>query len=415
MTDELAASLASFTGRPVVRLANGLLRATIEPDGGMVSELGVERDGRFLNLHWVPAFRELSGAPWSETLHGAFWKSRLLYTLAGDFICSPTFGPGGDLDGAELPPHGWTANARWKLLRAEADAAEGIAYADLSLDSPSGAWPLRWTRRDFVAAGQSALFSTLSIRNEGDRPLAINLAHHNTIGAPFLESGCRISLCARGFMAAPKGTEFDDTGRLAQGVRFDSLQAAPLRSGGSTDISLVPGMIGATDLVTGAVPLDAKLGWSCVLNPRLGLAYLCLFPGPKGLAEGEIALGFNDLWMQYGGRPFTPWAESEGGADRSFCLGTENAVGAFANGLEYSRAHPEVLGSPTLVEIPAHGERRLHYATAVVTMGADLVRSGIERVEAEGGSLVLGGGKASQSLPISADFELSRRVCRGLI
>jgi hypothetical protein len=415
MTDELNASLSSFMGRPAVRLTNGLVRAAIESEGGMVSELGVERDGRFLNLHWVPAFREASGAPWSETLHGEFWKSRLLYNLAGDFVCSPTFGSGGDLDGADIPPHGWTANTRWKLLRAEADAAKGIAYADLSLDSPSSAWPLVWKRRDFVAAGQSALFSTLSIRNTGSLSLKINLAHHNTLGAPFLEKGCKISLCSRSFMTPPKGGEFDDTGRLAIGAEFDSLSSAPLRSGGTEDISRVPGMIGATDFVTGAVPSDAHLGWSCVLNPHLGLAYLCLFPGPKGLAEGEIALGFNDLWMQYGGRPFTPWAESEGGADRTFCLGTENAVGAFANGLQYSRAHPEVLGSPTLVEIPAHGERRLHYATAIVTMGADLIANGIDRVEAEGGSLVLGGGKGAQSLPLSADFEISRRVCRNML
>ena len=59
-------------GRPSVRLANGLVRATLEPEGGMVPELGIERESRFLNVHWIPAFREPSGAPWSETLHGAF-------------------------------------------------------------------------------------------------------------------------------------------------------------------------------------------------------------------------------------------------------------------------------------------------------------------------------------------------------
>ncbi|MGO8693881.1 MAG: hypothetical protein ACLQMF_09450 [Rectinemataceae bacterium] len=414
MTDELVASELSFMGRPSVRLANGLVRATLDPDGGMVPELGIERESRFLNAHWIPPFRDPSGAPWSETLHGRFWKSRLLHTLAGDFICSPNFGPGGDVDGAALPPHGWTANTRWRLLGSAADAAAGIAYADFALDSPSAAMPLVWTRRDFVASSQSALFSTLSIRNEGNRPLTINLAHHNTLGPPFLESGCRISLCSRSFMTAPKGTEFDDTGRLALGAEFDSLSAAPLRRGGTADISLVPGMIGVTDFVTGAVPRDARLGWSCVLNPRLGLAYLCLFPGNKGLPEGEIALSFNDLWMQYGGRPFTPWAETEGGADRTYCLGTENAVAAFANGLDYARSRPELLGSPTLVEIPAKGERRLHYASAIVTMGSDLIGNGIDRVEAEAGSLLMGGGKASQCLPISADFELSRRVCRDL-
>jgi len=407
---ELEATRSVFMGRPSIRLSNGLVRATVDLASCVIPELGVELDGRLLNAHWVPAFRDPSGTPWSSELHAEFWKSRLLYSIAGDFVCSPNFGPDCAVDGTELPAHGWTANAEWRHLGHGADRAKGIAYADFALDSPSPGMPLRWVRRDFVAAGQSALFTSLSVSNRGRVPLSINLAHHNTVGAPFLEPGCKISLSARHYMTAPSGTEFDETGRLAQGAEFDSLERAPLRGGGSADISLVPGMIGATDFVTGALPREARLGWSCVLNPRRALAYLCLFPGSAGLPEDEVALSFNDLWMQYGGRPFTPWAEREGGPDRTFCLGTENAVGAFANGLAYSRSHPELLGRPTLVRIPAGGERRLHYATALLTVGPDIVREGVERVETEGGALRLAGRKAAQSLPVSADFELSRRL-----
>jgi len=111
--------------------------------------------------------------------------------------------------------------------------------------------------------------------------------------------------------------------------------------------------------VTGAVPHNNHLGWSCVVNPVLRLAYIAFFPGPENLPPNEIGLNFNDLWMQYGGRNFTPWALHEGGADRSFCLGTENAAGAFANGLAYSREHPLLMGYPTLVTIPAKSERTL--------------------------------------------------------
>ena len=115
-----------------------------------------------------------------------------------------------------------------------------------------------------------------------------------------------------------------------------------------------------------------------------------------------------------GADPSRPGPGARAAPTGTYCLGTENAVAAFANGLDYARRCPELLGSPTLVEIPAKGERRLHYASAIVTMGSDLIDNGIDRVEAEGGSLLIGGGKASQSLPISADFELSRRVCRDI-
>jgi len=211
-------------------------------------------------------------------------------------------------------------------------------------------------------------------------------------------------------MTAPPGTEFDGTGRLSIGAEFANLREAPLRSGGTVDLGAVPGMIGSTDFVTGPVPRDLGLGWSCVASPALGLAYLCLFPGAAGLPEGEIALSFNDLWMQYGGRRFTPWAATEGGADRSFCLGTENSTGAFANGLEYSRSHPELLGNPTMVVIPAGGRRVLHYASAVVEIARDLAQEGIARIEAEGETLVLLGERGSARALVGADFARARRL-----
>ena len=411
MGPELHAERTLFMGRSCVRLGNGLVRATIDLDGGMVPELGLSVEGQFLNLHWIPPFRPESGEPWSAGLHAPFWKSRLLYTIAGDFLCSPNFGPDCRAYGEEIPAHGWTANREWELVSLGSDATRGIAYADFRMASPAAGIPLTWTRRDYVIAGQSALFSALVVHNSGSSALSVNVARHNTVGPPFLGRGCRISLSAEAFMTAPSGTEFDATGRLAMGREFDRLSAAPLRGGGTADLSVVPGMVGATDLVTGAVPRDSRLGWSCVLNQNLRLAYLCLFPGLRGLPEEELSLSFNDLWMQYGGRAFTPWAEAEGAADRCFCLGTENAIGAFANGLAFSRAHPELLGSATTVEIPPHGERRLHYATAILSLGPELNAAGVERLQAEAGSLVLEGAGVSQDFALSADFELPRRLC----
>ncbi len=127
------------------------------------------------------------------------------------------------------------------------------------------------------------------------------------------------------------------------------------------------------------------------------------------MPEGEIALSFNDLWLQYGGRRFTPWAASEGGEDRTFCLGTENGTGAYANGLAYSRQHPELLGRPTTVAIPAGGERKLCYGTAIVRLSDELLREGVRSIEAELGNLVLKGEKSMQRVTLDATFERVRR------
>jgi hypothetical protein len=398
-----------------VLLANDEVQALVETVGGMMPEFGLRRGRGVLNAHWLPDFRDNSGAPFTADRHGAYWKAKLLYLIAGDFPCSPSFGPGCVVDGIELPPHGWTANEEWTVEGLGVEEGSGAAWARFSLRSPAPAMPLAWSRCDLVLPGQPAYFTVMRIANGGgEAAQAINVARHNTLGAPFLQAGCRIHLCAERFLAAPSGTEFDDTGRLVPGAEFSSLATAPLRSGGTVDLGIVPGMVGWTDFVTGAVPPRLALGWSCVVNPELRLAYVCFFPGRAALPAGEIALGFNDLWLQYGGRPFTPWALHEGGADRSFCLGTENAVGAFANGLAYARAVPNILDTPTTVEIPAGGQRTLCYGTALVGLDEALVREGVVAIEAEQGALVLKGARASQRVPVSADFGAVRALCARL-
>jgi hypothetical protein len=398
----------SYLGRTGVVLENDLVRMLVDAEGGMVPEFGLRRGRGVLNAHWLPDFRGDLTTPWSEERHGPYWKAKLLYLIAGDFPCSPGFGAPSTVDGVALPPHGWTANDTWEVGVLGADA--GAAWAHFSLRSPAPAMPLLYQRTDLVLAGQPAYFTVLRVKNEGKAPMAIQLGRHNTVGAPFLQAGCTISVCADRFQVPAAPTEFDPTGCLAQGATFETLAAAPLRTGGTIDLRTVPGMVGWTDLVAGAVPTQARLGWSCVANPVLGLAYLAFFPGPVGLPEGEIALGFNLLWMQYGGRNFAPWAHQDGEPDRTYCLGTENTVSGFANGLAWGRANPRVLGSPTTVDIPAQGERTLCYGTALLKLDEALLREGVRAVEAEPGALVLRGERAAQRVPVDGSFAAVRKL-----
>lgn len=405
----ISAERTSHMGRPSVRLSNGLVEAVICPRGGTVPVFAARAREGTVNAHWIPPFRDPKGPPYSEAEHASFWKCRLLYDIAGDFLCSPNFGPDCEVDGVAIPPHGWTASGEWRLEEASADADRGLAFARLAMESPSKGLDLAWERLDLLLVGQGALFSSLRIRNRGDRPLAINIGRHATLGPSFLEKGCRVSACADRYATPPSGSEFSPTGRLAEGAEFKSLSAAPLRSGGDVDLSEVPGMIGFTDLAAGAVPANTGLGWSCVANPRLGLAHLCLFPGPAGLPEGEVALGFNVLWMQYGGRRFQPWALSDGGEDRCFCLGTECGTGAFANGLAESRSVGRLLGSATTVAIPAKGERIFNYCTALVELdGALLQETELGARLGDDGELVLVGRHARQATRIDAGFRALR-------
>lgn len=83
-------------------------------------------------------------------------------------------------------------------------------------------------KKDIALEGHNAYYSVADIESKMDKQLSVNVMWHNGIGSPFLESGCWISLSATRFASAPKGTESDSTGRLAQAAIFDTLEAVPL-------------------------------------------------------------------------------------------------------------------------------------------------------------------------------------------
>jgi hypothetical protein len=154
------------------------------------------------------------------------------------------------------------------------------------------------------------------------------------------------------------------------------------------------------------------------VNPALKLAYVCFFTGPASAEEDDIILHFNDLWMQYGGRPFTPWAPYEGGTDLTYCLGTENAVSAYAYGLEYSRQAKQVLNAPATVRIPAHGARTLRYGVLFAPYEGTALDQGIRTIEtdgktdsgADGPRLVCSGSKESRFFNADPAFTVLKQL-----
>jgi hypothetical protein len=114
------------------------------------------------------------------------------------------------------------------------------------------------------------------------------------------------------------------------------------------------------------------------------MLYLSFFTGPKAAAPDDIILYFNEVWMQYGGRPFTPWAAYEGGTDLTYCLGAENAVSAYACGLDFSRRTKTLMGNPTTVTIPAGSTKNLRYGTLFAPYQTNVLDNGVYCVNRDG-------------------------------
>ncbi|MDR0452006.1 MAG: hypothetical protein LBH15_03090, partial [Treponema sp.] len=112
--------------RDATVLEQETLRVVIDDEGGMVPELSaVTGQGGRLNAHWNPWFRGNAGKPFNNEEHGGFWKGRLLYQIAGNFPCLPSFGGDHRVDGIDMPAHGWTANGNWRFEGTGTDGESG--------------------------------------------------------------------------------------------------------------------------------------------------------------------------------------------------------------------------------------------------------------------------------------------------
>jgi len=369
-------------------------RIIIDDQGGMIPEQSAVRtDGEiqegsspWLNAHWLPWFRSNSGKPYNEAEYGAFWKANLLYHLAGNFPCLPNFGGGCAVDGINFPPHGWSANLLWKFNNS--GFHEGTGWALSTMDSPESSMPLVFRKIDALVPGQNVHYTSIAVKNSGKTDMEINAGWHNTVGAPFLAKGSRLSACADAWITALERSEFQNTARFAFEAEFSNLREVPLQKGGKVDISTIPGPIGYTDFAAGRVPAKNHLGWSSLVNPFLKIAYISFFTGPAAAAGDDIILRFNNLWLQFGGRRFTPWAAYEGGTDLTYCLGVENSAAAHAEGLEYSRQVKKNLDAPTTIIIPAGEEKILRYGTLFAPYGENSLDEGVISLEGEENALV---------------------------
>ncbi|MDR3167787.1 MAG: hypothetical protein LBT93_07575, partial [Treponema sp.] len=128
--------LAESGEREATLLEHDTLRVIVDDIGGMIPEFSYVRKERRINAHWIPWFRATSKEAYRDADHGAFWKTKLLYNMAGNFPCAPNFGPGHIVDGVNMPPNGWTANLTWKFLGNGVDEESGAAWALSSMESP---------------------------------------------------------------------------------------------------------------------------------------------------------------------------------------------------------------------------------------------------------------------------------------
>lgn len=404
-----------WEARNAAMLTNDLIRVVIEDQGAMVLELSapISSGGR-VNAHALPWFRGTGTSVFSDE-NSDFWRDDpLLYQKAGSYFCFPNFGSPCQRGKVFHTMDGLSANGYWIVERYGTDASCGAAWmlSTLSSREEGNRWRIR--KVDMLLPGHPVLYTSCTITNTGDEPLAANAAWRNTLGSPFLESGCLLNACAQRWMCVDHSLN-GVNGRIAADIVFDDLRKAPLKHGGTVDLTQIPGMTGTTDFIAGVVPGDSRMGWSSVINPRLQMLYFTFFPGPAALEDGDIPLHFNHFLMDYGGRQLTPWALYDGGTCQVFNLGCGSGTAYLEEGLDRSIFQGALMDRPTTVSLAPGETRTAWYASAFLPYENPRIGNNFYTAEQVVEGIIVKRTKSWAFIPADSSFYFLKTVTRNLL
>ena len=302
--------LTEIHGEPSWGVASDGIQAWVTRDGGMLGPVSFGVGKKVIEPLSVPHF---AGQPLEKGM------PVLIRALRGDFFCLPFGGNGNPWRGETHPPHGETANARWKL--------EGV-------DSSNGQHALRMTLKTKVRSGQ--VDKTILLRDGHDAIYqqhrisgmsgAMSMGHHAMVKCPDREGSGLFSTSAivQGF-TSPTPFENPENGgysALKVNARFKSLNRVPLATGGTTDLRSYPARRGFEDMVM-LVHKPAPFAWNAMSFPEERYVFFTL--------KDPSVLRNTILWLSNGGRHYAPWS-----GKHTNVLGIEDVTAHFADGLAES-------------------------------------------------------------------------------
>ncbi len=232
--------------------------------------------------------------------------------LRGEFFGFP-FGPG--KDGG--PVHGSAANGPWSVI----GQSENSVRLKVELDGLGGSLEKCIELRN----GERALYLEHTVKGVDGR---YNYGHHPVLEIPEGETvDIRLNPFSFGgvypepFGAGEKG----DINLLKEGGRFKSLDAVPLRDGGTLSVASYPTPVQHEDLVMMSARSDVRLGWTAVSFD--GYVWLAL----RSVEQFPSTL----FWLSNGGCYQEPWNGVNGRR-----IGIEDVCSYYSLGADASAEEP---------------------------------------------------------------------------
>lgn len=270
-------------GEPSWRIHTADVEAWLTQEGGHLGPVSF--------THGSKTVQPYSIAPWCGTKEAPD-EPQLIRGLRGDFFCLPFGGNGTAWNGEKHPPHGATANHRWKL-----ESHEGHALTASLKTAPRAG---RVEKRLEIRAGHHAIYQRHTISGMSG---PMSAGHHAMLKFPDEpESGIVATsrfVLGQVFPDLFEKAEHYGYQSLRPGETFRSLRSVTRIDGGAADISRFPARRGYEDLVMLVADPTMPFAWNAVSFPHHGYVWFSI--------RDPRVLRSTILWISNGGRHYAPW------------------------------------------------------------------------------------------------------------
>jgi len=231
----------------------------------------------------------------------------------------------------------------------------------------------------------------------------MNLGHHAMLKFPDAPGSGWISTSrfTRG-QVVPRPFEFAEQkgySCLKPGAEFDSLEAVPMLTGETADLSRYPARRGYEDLVMLVSDAAAPFAWTAAAFPKERFVWFAL-KDPRVLRE-------TIFWISNGGRYYSPWSGRHVNV-----MGLEEVTSYFHYGLaESARKNPlSAAGVPTCLRLDPRKPLVVNYVMGVagIPAGFDRVVS-IEALPGNRAIVLRAAGGQRAEAPVDLEFVLDQR------
>lgn len=292
------------------KLENSSMKLYIEKDVGVMgpavffSETGKPSEPYYV-CHWFDNPPQ-KGYP-------AHWD-----ILKGDFFCLP-FGGKNNFNGHSYECHGPAANGPWKFIKQDSTSIE------MELQFPD----TKTKVQKKIHIGDNVIYQEHIVSGCSEK---LPFAHHPILDASS-ELLISVSPIKWGIVTNESDKVFTEPAEyhaLKGHAKFTSISEVPSKFEDKKfeDCSVFPSRKGFCDLIQ-MFPENTEYSWTTAVCPSKGYLWF-------SVRKPEVFTS-TVFWMLNGGRYFQPWE-----ADKSVCIGLEDACSCYADGAQVSSFDNEI-------------------------------------------------------------------------